>query len=871
MLILARFLSVRYWRHHRGAFWLSTLGVALGLAVFVAIQIANFSVLAAFGASLDAVTGKANLQIRGGARGLPDGLAAQIMRRGDERIHAAAPSIQKNLYSPTLKTALLVLGVDFFSEAGLRGLESPDPDDESRETSFATRDTIAAASPRSGSSTDMLLDPRAIAISRSLADRHRLRIGSNLEMYSGANRRHFKVTRILESKQWQSAYGGDFALMDIATAQESFGETGRISNIDLAVDESSLESVATGLRKLAPRDATVARPAQRGAQVAALLRAFQLNLSALSCISLFVGAFLVYNAIAISVVRRRSEVGLLRATGAARGQIMRLFLAEAAAIGLVGSVLGFGLGILLAHGALGAVGKTVSALYIAVKAREIVVPSWLYLWAPCGGVTLAVLSALPAAIEAGSISPRAAFSRTTLHQSATRWARPVAGAGLLCLVVAALLCRPEISTRSLYAGFAAAFFTLAGFALLTPLGTLWGGRAAQRLSTGVEGQLAAGYVQRALARSSLVVAALMVSLSMCIGMASMVRSFRGSVADWVNSTVSADLYIAPANGFSGDSGPGLPSEVIKYVRGLADLRTLDAIRSAQTFVHGRPVQIAGNELPALLTGDRKIHFKSTVGGERAAISSFTNGSAILVSERFESLVGIGSGGLVKLNTPSGERGFTVAGVFYDYTPNECLIYLPNSRYRAYWHDSALDGLAVYLRDPSKVEAIVNDIQRRFGPRYQLTLLRNRDIRTSVFKTFDQTFAVTYALQLVAILVAAIGIFDTLIALLLERSRELAALRAIGASGGQIVRMTLAEFGLVGFFAWIIGAASGLALAWQLIFVINKQFFGWTITWSMPFSILTQSLGLALLASLGAGMLPALAAARRPIAPNLQTE
>lgn len=870
MLILGRYLSLRYWRHHRGAFWLSTLGVALGLAVFVAIQIANHSVLAAFGASLDAVAGKANLQIIGGASGLPDDLAARIARRGDERIQALAPSIQKTLYSPTIQGSLLVLGVDLFAEADLRGL-SWSNSTSSNASETPRGDATRGGATRGGEFTRFLLDPQAIAISRSLAERHKLGTGSTVEIYSGSTRRRFTVARILDEAQWQSAFGGDFALMDIAAAQENFEQLGRVSAIDLVVDEANLERVAAALRALAPRDATVARPAQRGAQVADLLRAFQLNLAALSCISLFVGAFLVYNAIAISVVRRRTEVGLLRATGAARAQIVRLFLVEAAAIGLVGSVLGFLLGVLLARGALGAVGQTVSSLYVAVKAREIVIPAWLFFGAPVGGVLLAVVSALPAALEAGAISPRAALSRTTLHHAATRWAWPVAGAGILSLLCAAALCHPLVVTRSIYAGFGATFFTLGGFALLTPLATLWGGRAAQHLARGVESRLGASYIQRALARSSLVVAALMVSLAMSIGMAAMVHSFRGSVADWVNSTISADLYVAPATGFSGDLGPGLPPDVIRAVRALPNLRAIDVVRTIRTSVNGTPVSLAANELPALGTGDRVLRFKSTVGGDKQAIADFAAGKAMLVSERFESLVGIGSGEKVTFDTAQGKRTFAVAGVFYDYTPNESLVYLPRAQYQKYWGDNAIDGMAIYFQNAADLQPVLTDLQRRFGPRYQLTLMRNRDLRESVFKTFDDTFAVTYALQLVAIFVAAIGIFDTLIALLLERARELATLRAIGASGAQIVRMTLIEFALVGFFAWIIGALAGLALAWQLIYVINKQFFGWTITWNLPVSILMQSLVLSLVASVGAGAIPAFAAARRAIAPNLQTE
>ncbi len=185
------------------------------------------------------------------------------------------------------------------------------------------------------------------------------------------------------------------------------------------------------------------------------------------------------------------------------------------------------------------------------------------------------------------------------------------------------------------------------------------------------------------------------------------------------------------------------------------------------------------------------------------------------------------------------------------------------------NDNAVDGWRYTLGDGA--QPLLPRPERCFAVRYQLTLLPNREIRDSVFKTFDQTFAVTYALQLIAVIVAAIGIFDTLIALLLERGREIATLRAIGASAAQIRKMTFIEFALVGIFAWAIGVVAGLCLAWQLIYVINRQFFGWTIQWSLPIEVLAQALLLALLAAVGAGVLPARAAARRNISEALQME
>jgi len=863
VLLLFRFLSVRYWLRHRGAFFLSCLGVALGLAVFVSIAVANTSVLASFSASLDAVTGKTNLQIRGGQNGLPEGVFAQLSSTRlpvlRDNIKAQAPLVQRTFYSPTLQTSLLILGVDLFSESGFRDLSAP---------------SSALGGKQSKELFTFLLDPKAIAISSDLAKRHNLKLGDQITVYSGARRLKFRIVSLLDSREAGHAFGGDFALLDIAAAQEAFGQVGRLSQIDLIVDESKLDEVSRAIRVLVPPDAIVQRPAQRSGQVADLLRAFQLNLSALSCISLFVGAFLIYNAIATAVVRRRAEIGTLRALGASRGQMLRLFLLEAALIGIIGSVAGFALGLGLAHFTLRAVSTTVSQLYISVRAQELTVPFWLWTVAPLGGTLLAVLASLPAALEAAGTSPRQALQRVTLHHATARWAWPLAIIGGAFLVVAFVLCLPSIATKSLFAGFASSFFTLGGFALMTPLWTLCAGKIVQRFAgrvAGIEGVLAGTYLQRAINRSSLVIAALMLSLAMSIGLSTMVGSFRAAVEDWVTATVSADLYIAPANGFSGSARPGLPPEVVRFARALPQVQSSDVVRNLRLQINNQPVSIAANELPTLAQGRPPLRILQTVRGEEAARREFVAGRAVLVSERFKNLVGPGAGDTLVLPSPSGTVRFPIAAVFSDYSPDACVVYLPRALYQKYWHDDNIDGIALYLKSQSSTRFVQETLQKRFSSRYQLTILPNRELRDTIFVTFDQTFAVTYALQLIAIIVAAIGIFDTLIALLLERGRELATLRALGASAGQIRKMAYVEFALIGFIAWTIGVFAGLCLAWQLIHVINRQFFGWSIAWKFSPQTLLVALVASVAAAVVAGVWPSYAASRRIIADALQVE
>jgi putative ABC transport system permease protein len=864
VLILFQFLSLRYWNRHRGALALSALGVALGIAVFVAIQVANHSVLASFQASLNAVSGKATLQISGGANGLPDEIYVRVRRLNHPKIKAMAPIVSRTFFSPTTKTSLLILGGDLFAESDFRTLD------------LQAGSTPSESTPDTGTGgvTSLLTDPRAIAVGAELAARHNLRVGSTLELFVGAEREKFRVAAILRGDAVQQTYGGDIAFLDIAAAQEAFDQIGNISRIDLLVDDADIPAVQKMLQPMLPPDALVRRPAQRGAEVSAMLSAFRLNLSALSCIAVFVGAFLIYNAIASAVVRRRREVGILRGMGASRSQLRAMFLLEAACIGLIGSLFGLALGVLLARFALQAVSTTVTALYVAVKAREIIVPVWLLFGAPIGGTLLAVLAAIPPSLEAAATSPRAASNEATLHHTTTRWAWPLAGAGVLLLILAAILSSPQVAAHSSLLGFGAAFCTLGGFALASPLLTLWFARAIQKVCArlfGIEGVLAATQLQRALNRSSLVVAALMVALSMTVGLATMVGSFRQSVESWVTTTITGDLYVATANGFSGDSGPGLPRPVIDFLISNPAVETYDTIRGAQTILNNQPVFIAANELPSLTSGTRIVNFQSTARGEAAARAAHRNGTGILVSERFKNLIGYGSGQTISLQTPAGPKSFFIAGVFYDYTPDAAVIYLPKKLYEKYWNDNGIDAISLYLKPNFSSAQLKRKIENRFGEKYQLTLAQNADIRDEVFQTFDDTFRVTYALQFIAILVAAIGIFETIWSLLLERTRELATLRAIGASHAQIARAILIECALIGVCGWLIGMAAGLALAWQLVFVINRQFFGWTIDWSVPPMVPAQAFVLALLAALGAGVLPAWRVARRRLADALQWE
>jgi len=446
---------------------------------------------------------------------------------------------------------------------------------------------------------------------------------------------------------------------------------------------------------------------------------------------------------------------------------------------------------------------------------------------------------------------------------------PWLGAGGLLLGLLGLAALLGIQ-RSLVASFGGLFAIVIGLALIVPIATAWLMRAASPLLyrlAGVLGRMAARTVVKAISRTSVAIAALMVAVSVTIGVTVMIASFRATVTNWLDLTLVADIYIsAPTPGGARAEAtidPAAP-DLAAAVPGVAEVESIRGVTVDSEF---GPVQLSAADTQRRRSADL-YRFAS---GDPEYIWQAMMEGAIIVSEPFAYRHNLPpEGGMVTLRTDRGPVTFPVAAIYYDYSSDQGVILMARTTYREHWDDPGLSALAVHVAagaDPAQVAA---DLRTALsGTALQVQV--NRALREEALVVFDRTFAITNALRLLAVLVAFIGVLSALMALQIERARELATLQALGLTAGQLWRLTLMETGLMGATAGVLSLPTGFVLALVLVYVINLRSFGWTIQLETDPWVFVQALGVSVLAALLAAIYPMRRLLGVPVAAALRGE
>ena len=847
---------------------LSIAGVALGVLASVAIGTANIHVLRSFEQAVTTVAGPASLEIAGHDLGLDESVITAI--RAVEGVVSAAPVIEDSVVLTQGKQrgqGLQIVGLDLLAEAGSRGFQIQADAEEALEA---------------------LLAPDSLYLGRQVAADWNLGVGSLVEVTVGGRRVQLRVAGLLHNDESRSSLWDRLAVMDIAAAQQLLHSVGRLDRIELVTQPGRpLDEIAASVRSVLPPHLVVQRPAQRTEQVENMVRAFQLNLTVLSWVGLLVGMFLIYNTMAFAVAQRRREIGIYRALGMTERRVAALFLLEAGLLGLLGGLIGGLAGVWLGRGLVSLVSRTISDLYAPVTSGWMILPFDLstFLAVAKGlllGTLVSMLGALGPSLDAGrtvtarALAPGDYEIRNQLRAGLFGWIS-------LALLLVAGFCSLMGPVQGLpLFGYLATGCLLGALSCLAPVCIQsLGWRSCNKSKTMALGGslrlIAADQASRHPGRNAVTVSALMVGLSIMIGVAVMVRSFRDTVEVWVNETVMADLIVAPQSWLQGkqvgQSSRSLPGTWLATLSAIEGVAAVDTYREVVHLdIKGQRVSVVSRDL--LLHAQRSrylmVHGDSTVLLRRAAKTG-----GVLLSEVLATRLELHEGSQVSIMTQAGPVTLPVEGIFYDYATDGGKMVMDRAWYQRHWQDDWVTVFPVYLADGADAkqvrQSIVTQVAGLDGVTVPPLVIRNHELRKKILDIFDRTFVLTYVLEAIAVLVAVLGIINTLVTAVLERRREFATLRAIGASVRQVERLVLWEAAYLGLIGAVLGVVGGLLLALLLIHVVNKQSFGWTIQMTVPGGVIFQAVALALASALVAGYWPARWAARQPLVEGLREE
>jgi putative ABC transport system permease protein len=768
-----------------------------------------------------------------------------------------AENPKSKIQNPKSEGFVHILGVDILRDRSLRRYQLLQLGNNDRD--ITARDFLF-----------LLTDPQSIVITEKFARKHQLAIDDKLPLIIGDRQREFVIRGLLRDEGPAKTLDGNFVLMDIAAAQLAFNRLGFLDRVDVKLKkELSLERAEAEISSRLPQGLQVARPASTYNQVEKMIAAFHFNLNALGSIALLVGLFLIYNTISISVLSRREEIGTLRAIGTNRRMILALFLGEALMLGIIGTIIGLGIGRLLANAAVRATATTVDTFYIASAATESAAQNSLtlmdVLFAFAIALPLSLVAALAPALEASRVRVIEAMRGAQRLAASFNPSRKYLVTAIVLFALGFLLSRlPAIKGLPLF-GYLSAVSLMFGGAFLVPHTLLFAcklvgrivGLLFRRFKT--EAKLASANLRGAIPRVSISVAALAVSLAMMVAISIMIGSFRETVTYWVNQSLVADIFARPITRNSTTVDSEIADEAIRMIQADTGVDAVHTYASQSLSYEGNLIALGSSDF-SIFARHGQLLFKSPNDGRQRMLEA-TGKDEIIVTESFALKFNKQVGDTVELATDRGAQRFSIIGIYYDYSSNRGTIAMDTETHDKYFTKARPVSLSIYLKADEDSEATRDRLAQTVGNRFQLIITTNATIRNEVMRIFNSTFAITYALELIAIVVAGLGVISTLITLILERKAELAMLTFLGSSRAQIRRMIVIEALLIGVVSEAVGAIIGTLLSLILIYVINVQSFGWTIQFSFPTLFLLQSAIAILLVTALAGLYPAARASR----------
>ncbi|MCX6538253.1 MAG: ABC transporter permease [Acidobacteria bacterium] len=849
-MILLKLITWPYVRRHKARTGLTLFGIVLGVAVFIGMRTANDSVLLAFQKTIDRIAGKAQLQVSTGEGGFPEDVLDIVQALPEVRV--AVPVVEAAVDTGRKDEGnLLILATDMIGDRSLRDYDLDSGDDAIIDDPLV-----------------FLAQPDSLMVTREYADRTGLRIGSRVPMRTMDGDKQFTVRGIMKSGGLSKAFGGNVAVMDIYAAQKVFGRGRRFDRIDLALKEGvGIAQGRMAIEKALGAGFQVEPPASRGQQVESVLRVYSFTVNLNSAFALFIGMFIIYNSFAIAVTQRRSEIGILRALGASRAQIRNLFLMESALAGLVGSTGGLGLGMLMARGLAVYVSNLLSGVYgVAERASELSTDPTILLAGLVMGMATSTIAGFLPARDAARVDPIQALQKgkyQVLSAGENRTRRTVA---MVCAAAAATSLFFSSVPAFFYAGF---LLTLLTMLLLSPSWTLWLTRAmrpALKWLRPIEGALAADSLIEAPRRTSSTVAALMLSLAFVISLGGVIQASYNSIMDWTTTTLNPDLFVTPS--------PTLTDRSFQFPPGVGDtLRTIDGVDEIQSV---RTQRILYDHAQVLLIAveahslGRRVR-RPVVEGPANMYELAGAGKGVILSEILARLHHFHAGDTMELASPTGLHRMPVIGIVVDWSDEGGAILMDRATYISWWRDDTVSIFRVYTKPGVAPMDVRQRIIDRFAGTRRFFVLTNAEVRAFIMKVTDQWNALAYALIAIAVLIAILGIVNTLTASIIDRRRELGVLRAVGGLRNQVRYTIWIEAQAIALVGLVLGGACGSVMLKYVLVMTERDIAGTALPYTFPVGIAAMLVPIMLVSAFVAALWPAESAVRGSLAEALEYE
>ena len=850
-MILLGLISWPYFRKHVLRTALTTGGIVLGVAVFVGMHTANSSVLFAFSRTVDRIAGKTELEVTAGEAGFNEGVLEKVQAAPTVRV--AVPVIEAvvdtNLNG---QGSLLVLGIDMTGDRTLR-----DYDLESSDEALVDDPLV------------FLAQPDSIMLSKELAGRNHITVGGRLTLGTAEGEQSFTVRGVMKSSGLASAFGGNLAIMDIYAAQKMFGRGRTFDRIDLAVRPGrTLKDCEQELSAMLGPGFQVEPPSGRGRQFEDMLAAYSMMVGISSLFALFIGMFIIYNSFAIAVTERRAEIGILRALGATGGQIRWLFLGESAVTGVVGSLGGLAFGILIARAIAASIATLIGDSYgVAQHAGELSASPALLVLALGIGVTTSIVAAAIPARNAARVDPVQALQKGKYQVLSAGESRLRT---ILALVLGAvsIVCLSIGRSRPVfYTGYVLAIVVALLVSPLLSLAMAKAIRPVLKWLRPVEGALAADSLIQSPRRTSASVAALMLSLALVVAFAGMARASYDSIIDWMNTTLNPDLFIMPSHSITVRT-IRFPATMAPEVAAIPGVERVQMVREARVVFRKTPVMVVAVEMASIAQTARRAPVE---GNADEMYRRTAAGEGLMVSDNLAQLKHLTLGERLDIPAPHGLIRLPIAGIIVDYSDQQGTILMDRSVFVRYWDDDSLNAFRVYVKPGARVPDVRRRILERYAGQRQVFVLTNAELKGYILKITDQWFGLTSVQIAVAVLVAILGIVNTLTVSITDRRRELGVLRAVGGLHGQIRRTIWLEALGIGTLGLALGFSLGAVNLYYILQIVHRDIVGMRLDYAFPFGTVLALVPTILSAAFIAAIWPAESAVHGSLVEALEYE